>query len=31
MKKMFNGEITNITIEMLESIEHTPAIIVRKL
>ena len=31
MKNMFNGEITNVTIEMLESIEHTPAIIVRKL
>ena len=31
MKKMFNGEITNVTIEMLESIEHTPAIIVRKI
>ena len=31
MKKMFNEEITNVSIEMLESIEHTPAIIVRKL
>ncbi len=31
MKNMFNGEITGVTIEMLESIHHTPAIVVRKL
>jgi F420-0:gamma-glutamyl ligase-like protein len=31
MKNMFNGEINSVTIEMLESIQHTPAIIVRKL
>lgn len=31
MKDVFNKEITGVTIEMLESIEHTPAVIIRKL
>lgn len=31
MKKTFDEEITDVTIEMLESIEHTPAVIVREL
>ncbi len=31
MKNMFDGEITGVTIEMLESIQHTPAVIVKKL
>jgi len=31
MKKAFNGEITGVTIEMLESLKHTPAVIVRRL
>lgn len=30
MKKVFNEEITDITIEMLESISHTPAVIVKR-
>ena len=30
-ENMFNGEITGITIDMLESIPHMPAVIVRKL
>jgi F420-0:gamma-glutamyl ligase-like protein len=31
MKKFFKGDIKGITIEMLDSVEHTPAIIVRKV
>lgn len=31
MKDVFNGEINGITIDMLESIPHMPAVIVRKL
>lgn len=31
MEKAFNGEITGVTIEMLESLKHTPAVIVRRL
>lgn len=30
MKKAFNGEIGDITVEMLDSVEHTPAVIVRR-
>jgi len=29
MKNVFNGDIDNVTIEMLDSVEHTPAVIVR--
>ena len=31
MKNMFNGDIKGVTVEMLDSMTHTPAIIVRKL
>ena len=31
MKNIFKGDIKGVTVEMLDSIEHTPAIIVRKL
>ncbi len=31
MENIFEGDITGITIEMLNSVEHTPAIIVRRL
>ncbi|MCK9152219.1 coenzyme F420-0:L-glutamate ligase [Methanobacterium alcaliphilum] len=31
MKNSFKGEIDNVSIEMLESIKHTPAIIIRHL
>ena len=31
MENMFKGDINGVTIEMLDSIIHTPAIIVRKL
>ena len=31
MKKTFDGGLTGVTVEMLESIEHTPAVIVREL
>jgi F420-0:gamma-glutamyl ligase-like protein len=31
MKEAFNGEIDGITVEMLSSIEHMPAVIIRKL
>lgn len=30
MKDVFNGEVDGVTIDMLSSIEHTPAVIVRK-
>jgi len=31
MKNIFKGDITGVTIEMLDSVEHTPAIIVRAI
>ena len=31
MKDAFNGEIDGVTVEMLSSIEHIPAVIIRKL
>ncbi len=31
MKDVFKGELSGVTVEMLESIPHTPAVIVRKL
>ncbi len=31
MKNIFKGDITGVTIEMLNSVEHTPAIIVRAI
>ena len=31
MQNVFNGEITGVTVEMLESISHTPAVIIRRL
>lgn len=31
MKNKFDGDISEVTVEMLDSIEHTPAIIVRNL
>ena len=31
MKNLFKGDIRGITVEMLDSVEHTPAIIVRKV
>jgi F420-0:gamma-glutamyl ligase-like protein len=31
MKNIFKGDITGVTVEMLDSVEHTPAIIVRTL
>ncbi len=31
MKNIFKGDITEVTVEMLDSVEHTPAIIVRML
>lgn len=31
MKKVFEGELSGVTVEMLESIPHTPAVIVRIL
>ncbi len=31
MKNIFKGEIDGVTVEMLSSIEHTPAVIIRKL
>lgn len=31
MKDAFNGAIDSVTVEMLSSIEHTPAVIIRKL
>ena len=31
MENIFKGDIKGVTIEMLDSIEHTPAIIVRRL
>lgn len=31
MKNRFNGNVSEVTVEMLDSIEHTPAIIVRNL
>lgn len=30
MKETFNGDLAGVTIEMLESVEHTPAVIVRE-
>ncbi len=30
MTETFNEDITGVTIEMLESVEHAPAVIVRK-
>jgi len=30
MKETFHEDITGVTIEMLESVEHTPAVIVRE-
>jgi len=29
MGSAFDGDITDITVEMLDSVEHTPAVIVR--
>jgi len=31
MSKAFNGDVADVTIEMLDSIEHTPAVIVRSV
>ena len=31
MQEMFEGDIDGVTVEMLNSVEHTPAVIVRKL
>ena len=31
MKDVFQGEINGVTVEMLSSIEHTPAVIIKKL
>lgn len=31
MQEMFEGDIAGVTVEMLNSVEHTPAVIVRKL
>lgn len=31
MQEMFKGDIDSVTVEMLNSVEHTPAVIVRKL
>ncbi len=31
MKNIFKGDITGVTVEMLDSVEHTPAVIVRTL
>lgn len=31
MKEKFDEDITGVTIEMLESVEHTPAVIIRRL
>ncbi len=31
MENMFKGDIKGVTVEMLDSMEHTPAIIIRKL
>jgi len=31
MSKAFEGDVADVTIEMLDSVKHTPAVIVRRL